>query len=222
MFDSFLLMANSANSMVDARDALLGADQIRFGGTNQDLLWNAFAKRGLGEAAFSNGAGDPNPRPGFTSSFANEATITFRPVDGNGQAVSGARLFVGDYQARAVPVADTDPATPLTDQVGLVPGSYTFIAQAPGFGHARIGATSFASGQASDLVVQMPRNLASSAGGATATGDGINLARIVDDDEATNWASLGSVVAGKQLAVDLVGGVQQVRRIPSRGNRRPP
>ncbi|TDO35139.1 fungalysin metallopeptidase (M36) [Kribbella sp. VKM Ac-2527] len=222
VFDSFLLMATSANSMVDARDALLGADQIRFGGANQDILWNAFAKRGLGEAAFSNGAGDPNPRPGFTSPFATEATITFRPVDENGQAVPGARLFVGDYQARAIPVADTDPATPLTNQVSLVPGSYTFIAQAPGFGHARLGATSFAPGQASDLVVQMPRNFASSAGGATVSGQGINLARIVDDDEATNWASLGSAVAGKQVTVDLAGGVQEVGRIQVSALLRPP
>jgi hypothetical protein len=222
VFDSFLLMANSANSMVDARDALLGADLVRFGGENQDLLWNAFAKRGLGEAALSNGAGDANPRPGFTSPFANEATITFRPVDEDGQAVPGAKLFVGDYQARAVPVADTDPATPLTDQVSLVPGSYTFIAQAPGFGHARIGVTSFTSGQVSDLTVQMPRNLASSAGGAAVSGNGINLARIVDDDEATNWASLGSAVAGKQVTVDLAGGVQEVRRVQVSAMLRPP
>ena len=222
VFDSYLLMANSANSQVDARDALLGADMIRFGGANQDLLWNAFAKRGLGEAALSNGAGDVNPRPGFTSPFANEATVTFRPVDGSGQAVPGAKLFVGDYQARAVPVADTDPATPLTDQVSLVPGSYTFIAQAPGFGHARVGATSFTSGQAANLVVPMPANLASSAGGATASGNGINLARIVDDDEATNWASLGSPVAGKQVTVDLAGGTQAVRRIQVSAQLRPP
>jgi extracellular elastinolytic metalloproteinase len=222
MFDSFLLMANSANSQVDARDALLGADMIRFGGANQDLLWNGFAKRGLGEAALSNGAGDANPRPGFTSPFANEATVSFRPVDENGQAVSGAKLFVGDYQARAVPVADTDPATPLSDTVSLVPGSYTFLAQAPGFGHARLGATSFASGQVSNLAVLMPHNLASSAGGATVSGNGINLARIVDDDEATNWASLGSPVAGKQVTVDLAGGIQQVRRVQVSAQLRPP
>ena len=38
----------------------------------------------------------------------------------------------GDYQARAVPVADTDPATPLADQVSLVPGTYEFVVRAPG------------------------------------------------------------------------------------------
>src|SRR5262245_12137200 len=125
VFDSFLLMANSQNSQVDARDALLAADMVRFGGANQDLLWNAFAKRGLGETAASRGAGDANPTPGFTSPFANEATITFKPVDEDA-VIPNAQLFVGHYQARAVPVADTDGLTPLTDSVSLVPGTYEF------------------------------------------------------------------------------------------------
>jgi extracellular elastinolytic metalloproteinase len=222
VFDSFLLMANSANSMVDARDALLAADRIRFGGANQDLLWNAFAKRGLGEGAVSNGAGDANPTPGFTSPFADEATVTFHPVDENGASVAGAQLFVGDYQARAVPVADTDPATSLTDQVRLVPGTYTFLARAPGYGHAQVSATAFTAGQAATLTVQMPHNLASSAAGATVTGDGINLARIDDDNEATNWASLGSPVTGKQVTVDLAGGLQSVGRVQVSAQLRPP
>ena len=213
VFDSFLLMANSANSMVDARDALLAADLVRFGGANQALLWNAFAERGLGEAALSNGAGDPNPRPSFASPLATEATVTFRPVDESGAVVPKAKLYVGDYQARAVPVADTDPATALTDRVSLVPGTYTFIAQAPGYGHARVGATSFTAGQARTLTVPMPHNLASRSGGAVVSGDGINLARIADDDEATNWASLGSAVAGRQITVDLAGGVRDIRRV---------
>ena len=55
VFDSFLLLSVGAVSQVDARDALLAADQIRFGGANQDIIWNAFARRGLGEAASSTG-----------------------------------------------------------------------------------------------------------------------------------------------------------------------
>jgi hypothetical protein len=46
-----------------------------------------------------------------------------------------------------------------------------------------------------------------------AAGDGINLGKLIDDDEATNWASLNSPVAGKQVTVDLAGGVQTVRRV---------
>jgi hypothetical protein len=222
MFDSFLLMANSANSMVDARDALLGADLVRFGGANQALLWNAFAKRGLGEGAVSNGAADVNPTPSFASPYATEAPVTFRPVDEHGKPVPNAKLIVGNYQARAVPVADTDPATALPDTVQLVPGSYTFIAQAPGYGEARVAATSFHSGKPARLTVRLPHNLASGNGGATVTGDGINLARLVDDDEATNWASLGSAVAGKQVTVDLAGGAQKVRRVQVSAMLRPP
>ena len=213
MFDSFLLMAVSQVSMVDSRDAMLAADLIRFGGANQDLLWNAFAKRGLGEDAVSNGASDANPTPSFASPFANEATITFRPVAEDETLVENAQLFVGHYQARGVPVADTDLGTAITDQVSLVPGTYEFITRAPGRGHVRVGPITVTAGQVRDLPVRMRVNLASSSAGATVTGDGINLARIVDDDEATNWASLGSDVDGQQVTVDLAGGIQQVRRV---------
>ena len=219
MFDSFPLITFSPVSMVDSRNAMVAADMIRFGGANQDILWNAFAKRGLGEGAVSNGAGDVNPTPSFTSPFANEATVTFRPVDENDAIVPGAKLFVGHYQARAVPVADTDPATPLTDQVaGTGDG---LIAQAPGHGHARVASFSVSPGQVRDLPVKMRTNLASSGAGASASGDGINLARLIDDDEATNWASLGSPVAGKQVTVDLAGATQQVRRIQVSAQLRP-
>lgn len=213
VFDSFPLMAVSQVSMVDARDALLAADLIRFGGANQDLLWNAFAKRGLGEGASSSGAGDANPVPDFTSPFADEATLTFQPTDGDGNLVPGAQLFVGHYQARAVPVADTDATTTLPDEVSLVPGTYEFIARAPGHGHARIGPVTVTSGSEVALTVEMPANLASSDMGATASGDGVNLAQLIDDDEVTNWASLGSRVAGRQVTVDLAGGAQSVSRV---------
>ncbi|MET0415732.1 MAG: peptidase M36, partial [Actinoplanes sp.] len=199
-----------------------GADLVRFGGKNQALLWNAFAKRGLGETAVSAGATDADPTPSFASPHAREATVTFRPVDESGKPVAGAKLFVGDYQARAVPVADTDPATALTDQAPLIAGNYGFIAQAPGYGHARLDTQSLRAGQAKTLTVRMPRNLASGTAGATATGDGINLARITDDDEATNWASLNSAVAGKQVTVDLAGESQTVRRVQVSALLRPP
>jgi len=212
VFDSLLLMAVSQVSMVDARDAMLAADLIRFGGANQDLLWNAFAKRGLGETAASNGSGDANPLPGFTSPYADEATVTFRPVDDN-VAIADAELYVGRYQARGVPVADTNAATALTDQVRLVPGVYEFIVHAPGRGHLRVGPIELKAGQVRDLAVNLRQNLAAAAAGATATGDGINLARLIDDDEATNWVSLDATVACKQVTVDLAGGAQQIRRV---------
>jgi len=163
---------------------MLAADRIRFGGANQDLLWNAFAKRGLGEGAVSVGHTDPDPTPGFTSPYAREGSLRLLPVGERGP-VAGAQLFVGRYQARAVPVADTDPATPLTDRVDLVPGTYEFVVRAPGYGHTRIGPVTIKAGQNRTLPVQLRPNLASATTGATVAGDGINLPQIVDDDEAT-------------------------------------
>jgi extracellular elastinolytic metalloproteinase len=213
VFDSFLLMGQSQVSMVDARDALLAADFVRFGGIDLDLMWNAFARRGLGENAVSNGAGDANPTPSFASPFANEATLTFAPKDESGAPVTGAQLYVGRYQARAMPVADTNPTTAVPATVSLVPGSYEFVARAPGRGLERVGPTPVSAGQQRDLAVSMPTNLASASAGATATGDGINIARLVDDDEATNWASLQGPVAGKGVNVDLAGGRHRVTRV---------
>jgi extracellular elastinolytic metalloproteinase len=222
VFDSFLLMGQSQVSMVDARDALLAADFIRFGGVDLDLMWNAFAKRGLGENAVSNGAGDANPTPSFASPFATEATASFAPVDENGDLVAGAQLFVGKYQARAVPVADTDPATALPTSVNLVPGTYEFVARAPGRGLERVGPATVSAGQQVDLTVPMPTNLASGAAGATATGDGINIARLIDDSESTNWASLAGPVAGKGVNVDLAGDRHRVTRVQVSAMLRPP
>ncbi|MGH3327164.1 MAG: M36 family metallopeptidase, partial [Streptomycetales bacterium] len=212
VFDAWLLMAAGDVSMVDARDAMLAADAIRFGGANQDLLWNAFAARGLGETASSSTNADADPVPGFTSPHADEATVRFRPTDGNDQPVAGAQLFVGHYQGRAVPVADTDSATPLPDTVAIVPGRYDFVVRAPGHGHERVTDLRLRSGQLR-LQPMMPTNLASSAGGAAASGDGVNAARLVDEDESTNWASLGAPVAGRGVTVDLAGGAHQVGRV---------
>ncbi|MFI5833497.1 M36 family metallopeptidase [Micromonospora sp. NPDC051300] len=219
--DSFLLMAVSQVSMVDARDAMLAADRIRFGGANQDLLWNGFAARGLGESAASVGNADPDPTPGFTSPYAREGSLRLLPLGERGP-VAGAQLFVGRYQARAVPVADTDAATPLTDRVLLVPGTYEFVVRAPGHGHVRVGPVTVRAGQNRTLPVVLPTNLASAGAGATVTGDGINLPSIADDDEATNWASLAAPVAGRQVTVDLAGGLQQVRRVQVSAMLRPP
>ncbi len=165
MFDSYLFMP-AAVSMIDARDAMLAADRIRFGGENQDLLWNVFASRGLGEDASSN---------------TNN---------------------------------DTDPSTPLSETAQLVPGTYDFVVQAPGFGSTLFTETVRAGQNRTPL--NLLRNMASSASGATATGDGVNVDKLIDDTEATNWASTDAEVpvAGKQVTVDLAGDrPEQVRRV---------
>lgn len=216
VYDAWLLMADGSVSMLDARDAMLSADRIRFGGADQALLWNAFARRGMGSGAASNTNADSDATPSFASPTAHDGTVRFRAVDDTGAPVPGARFFVGDYQGRAVPVADGDPATALPDTAAIVPGTYAMVAQAPGHGMTRFTARVTA-GAHRTVVVRLARNLASAANGATATGDGVDLSALIDDDEATTWAYLGAAatpVAGRQVTVRLAGGPpQQVRRI---------
>jgi extracellular elastinolytic metalloproteinase len=201
VFDSFLLMPSTV-TMVGARDAMLAADMTRFGGANQAVLWNTFAARGLGQTASTTDGNDTDPVAGFSSPFATEGTVLFRPIDEEGEAVTNAKLFVGRYEARVTPAADSDPATPLGNSLQMVPGTYELLVQAPGRGTVRTKVTVQA-GRTSRLTIELPTNLASGANGATASGDGVNLASLIDDTEASDWASLNSPVAGKQVTVRL-------------------
>ena len=197
-FDSFLLQATGQVSMLDMRDNLITADALRFDGANADLLWNAFAARGFGAGAVG-GPSDIDPEPSFASPYAENVEVTFRPLgDGAGKPV---KLYVGSYEAGAVPVADTDPATALPETVVLAPGTYQLLAVGKGLGHKRFTYVVRPGGSTVAGVV-MAANLASATSGATATGDGVNVAALIDDTEVGVWDSAYGV-AGRQVTVDL-------------------
>ena len=174
---------------------------------------------GTRSPAADSGRGRPAPAeprstrsPSFESPHANNATVTFKAVgQADGHAVE---LFVGRYEAAANPIADTDPATPLGATFKIVPGEYEFVARGNGFGMKRFS-FSLNPGQVRDMPVNMSRNVASSTSGATASGDGVNLAELIDDTEETNWASLTGPVGGKQVTVrlDPSQASHQVRRV---------
>ena len=222
VFDAWPLMSGDV-SMVDARNALLAADLLRFNGANQKLLWEVFASRGLGENASSNTNEDPDPIPSFESPSSPEARVTFN-VKGKGGDNPDAQIFVGDYEARSMPIADTDPATtPPTKTARFVAGTYDFIARADGYGMTRFTAR-LRSGQVRTIAVKMEPNLASATNGATATGDGVNLDKLIDDTEATNWASLNSPIEGKKVTVQLAPSrkAHKIRRVQVSALLRPP
>lgn len=84
---------------VDGRDAILLADQTLYGGANQCLIWDAFAKRGLGKSASQGSSGSrtdqveafdkPNsclvpdfpPAAAFEVAFSNECAGQFAFAD---------------------------------------------------------------------------------------------------------------------------------------------
>ncbi|HEY7529124.1 MAG TPA: M36 family metallopeptidase [Gemmatimonadota bacterium] len=215
--DAFLMLQSDL-SMLDARDALLAADVLRFGGANQRELWDAFARRGFGQFASAVDGEDPDPVPSFESPVdANEGTLTFKTVaKDEGNAAVQARIYVGRYEAGATPAADTFVGTALGNQLKLVSGTYEFVVQAEGYGLLRLTRTVQARKQVT-VTVAMPTNWASRFKGATVSGDGINLGNLIDDTEATNWARLLAsptpAVEGVQATVKLPGAAKTVRRV---------
>lgn len=182
VFDAMLLMP-TAPTMLDARDAYLAADLMRFGGDNQDLLWLGFARRGFGEHASVEGTGDTDPVPSFESPLHEEATLRFEAVakDEGGHPVE-ADVFAGDYEARATPLQQVERFVPN-------PEGYNFVAQAEGYGHVRFFLRKLNAGEDRTITVHFPTNVASVAQGATAAGGGIRHTDLIDDTEATNWQS---------------------------------
>jgi hypothetical protein len=214
-YDAMLLMP-VAPSMVQARDAILQADMMRFGGANQRELWLGFARSGYGEGAASSNTTadtDTDPTPSFKSPHERNATIRFRARGRDGTTINNARIYIGHYEARVSPIADTNPATTglnLDDTAEIAPGTYELVAHAPGYGHLR-GRRTFSSRENSVIEFRFPTNHASSAKGATATGDGTNHANLIDDTERNQWTAEGMIsggnlsVDGKKVTIDLAG-----------------
>jgi extracellular elastinolytic metalloproteinase len=226
VYDSMLLMPTNP-SMLQARDAQLAADLMRFGGANQRELWLGFARQGFGRNATSSNTTantDTDPTPDFEPIGTAPANVTFRArVQGGGNANVPARIFVGHYEGRVSPIADTDPASNgvnLDEVAKFAPGTYEFVARAAGYGHVRFQAT-FRSGQTRTITVRFVENWASTSQGAFASGDtsgttpeaqADQLRNLIDDTEATNWTTAGNVdasgnlsVDGKKVTVDLAG-----------------
>jgi uncharacterized repeat protein (TIGR01451 family) len=77
---------------VDARNAILAADQADNGGANQCLIWNAFAKRGLGFSAVQNSTGSATDGtqafdlPAACNGASLTATVSPDPIPGGSPA----------------------------------------------------------------------------------------------------------------------------------------
>jgi extracellular elastinolytic metalloproteinase len=125
-------------------------------------------------------------------------------------------VFVGHYEGRVSPIADTNPATNATgsgannlDEVArfVVPeDAYEFVARAKGYGHVRFRIDDLVPGETRRVTIKFRANLASKNRGAVAAGDGVRHGDLIDDAEATNWESDGVAVVGRKVTVDLAGG----------------
>ncbi|MFT4264842.1 MAG: M36 family metallopeptidase [Nocardioides sp.] len=221
IFDAFLLQ-QGATDMLQARDAMIAADTMRFGGQDVTALWHAFALSGMGrDAASAQGtcgdvdctADDGEPKPSFASPTESNATITF-------DAPAGGNVYVGDYEARVTPIADTVATTALGNAAEFVPGTYTFRYASAG-GAVQTLTTTIPAGTTS-ATVTFPglTNLAASASGASvigATTGSLNAASLIDGTEATNWGVTTTDVQVDEshpfVAVDLAGGSSVIDKV---------
>ncbi len=225
LFDAMLLQASGSPTMVDMKNAMLAADMLRTKGIDQQTIADAYASRGLGADSKAVDAADTDPTPGFASPTAGRnADVTFALVDdATGAPVAGS-VFVGDFSARATPVATTLGGDKPDPSVPLVAGAYDFVVQAKGYGLQRFSA-SFAGGTSSTQTFRLLPNLASASKDATVAGDGFRLGDVIDDDEATNGGfdgmASGTPVAGRALTVDLAGGQNRITSIAVSALHRP-
>ncbi|MFN2625885.1 MAG: M36 family metallopeptidase [Mycobacteriales bacterium] len=234
VFDSFLIMP-AAVTYLDARDSMIAADRMRTGGTNIATMWQGFAQFGLGKSAETLSASDVHPTPGFDSPVAKNARVTFRLLDAtSGRPVRG-QIHVGRYQARTVPVANTDPDQTPGPTAALVAGKYELFVRADGYGHTRLTRT-YRPGERRTETFRLARNFASKASGAVASGvDGLYRGDLIDDNEGTDWVFTGQArvqgepdpttpetpIRGRSVTVQLGGGLTRVDRIQVSALHRP-
>ena len=233
-YDAMVMMPRNT-TMIQARDAMLAADLGRFGGANQDLLWQGFAMRGFGQFQNTVNNADTNPVPDFASPVANNTTVNFYADtrDKNATVPVNAKIYVGDYEARATQIADTDAATVAagTNATGnldntaqfapTAPGTtrspsgdarnrwsaYNFVAVAPGYGHVRFSMKDLKPGETRNVTIHFATNYASATQGATIGGDALGtntgLGNLIDDTESTNDGQTGAPAGGRWVVVKL-------------------
>ncbi len=210
VFDAFLLQ-QGATSMLDARDAMLAADRMRFGGRDLKVMWAAFAKRGMGKGASTPNADSGQPKPSFASPKARNATVKFRTA-------GAGKIYVGRFEARVTPVADTLASTKRDNVAQFAPGTYQMLYASANRGFRRF-TLHVQPGQHKVVRVAGPVNLAAARSGAKvikASAGSLNTQFLIDGTEDTAWGGVSSSNVDRThpfVTVNLAGGVHRIHRV---------
>ncbi|MFN0122633.1 MAG: M36 family metallopeptidase [Blastocatellia bacterium] len=190
-------------AFTDARDAILLADRVNNNGANQCLLWESFARRGLGWSASTLGVNDNAPREaGDLPPYCND-TGSIQLDRRNYVTGEAIRITVGDrnaaapvtVQVRTSATADQETITLTADPV--FPGSYTgAIRLAPG--HAQLQDRLLqAAVDAGDQITVTYQDRGDAGGGVSAinAGAGVVREKTMLDDRVENgnqgWIATG-------------------------------
>jgi extracellular elastinolytic metalloproteinase len=199
-------------SMVDMRTALITAEFERYGGKYNDILWTTFSQRGLGVNAVSNGGDDLDPVPAFNhpEQVKNGTLVAAVVNSATNQAVEGARVIIGEYEAR------TSAAVKTSDKgrfaLPIVEGYYDITIQAKGFGSRTLKNVYIKAGEVNKMKISLAPNLASATNGAaivevTSQSDSNPAKLAIDDTEASVFATGTNAAgfSGAEMVVKLAG-----------------
>ena len=197
-------------SFLDARNAILQADQALFGGVHASGIWDAFAARGMGFFAGTEDASDVAPVESFAPpppADAPTGQISGRVADSDsGRPLEGIVVGVGGL-ATAPSAYTATTAADGTYTIGPLPaGTYPVLTFRGGAGYERRSSRSVTveAGATRTLDVSLRRNWSALAGGATvsATNDdssgpfGCGVDQAIDGDPGTGWSAFVPTSAG--------------------------
>ena len=197
-------------SFLDARNAILQADQALFGGVHAAGIWGAFSARGMGFFAGTEDAFDVAPVESFAPPPAADAPtgqISGRVTDlDSGRPLEGIVVGVGGL-ATAPSAFTATTAADGTYTVGPLPaGTYPVLTFRGGAGYDRRSARSVTveAGATRTLDTTLRRNWSALAGGATVseTNDdssgpfGCGVEEAIDGDPETGWSAFVPTSAG--------------------------
>ncbi len=180
-------------SFVDMRDAIRTALDNRYHAradysTVVNLVFSAFAHRGLGVGATTAGGDDTDPVPSFTHvDPARNGTLTGTVVNAaTGRPVAGAKVVLGVFEARVSPLRISSATGAFSATVA--DGTYPVTITAPGFGSRTFSGVTVKAGKTTARKFSLSPNLASTANGASVVAaTDANAARLLDDTEASSW-----------------------------------
>lgn len=207
-----------APSMLDMRDAIVKAAELRYGTKYTDLVWDAFAERGFGASASTKGETDTDPVPGFDVPRKSlNGTLALRLVNASaGGPVRGARVLGGLFEGRGTPVFTTSRKG--TGKASFAAGSYTLTIQAPGFGIQRLKVTVPKGGTVARTVELRPNLLSTYSGAtvrATSEAGALPVGNAFDDTETTAWqtATTGTKTYNKRPSASATARLRKTSTI---------
>ncbi len=194
-------------SYLDARNAILVADQAVYKGKYHKKIWNVFAKRGMGFFAGSLGGSDGTPAASSSRppTSGQRGLLTGRVTElGTGQPVAGVPVTLA-FQGEGIANPTAVTAADGTYSIGPVPaGTYNkLVVNGAGFDPIRTSVQVGASTTTRDFAVR--RDWAATSGGAKVVGfNGPDLTvfacgpeQALDTSQATGWGSTTGNKRGK-------------------------